>query len=236
LAVEDMLLNVNSVDAYYGRSQALFDVSFDVRPREVVAILGRNGAGKTTTLRTIMGLNAAKEGSVWFDGRAISGQQPHRISRAGISYVPETRDPFSLLTVEENIMLGYRPGSPYDLRRILGWFPELEGLLGRRGSQLSGGQQQMMVIGRGLAPGPRLLLLDEPSQGLAPVIVKALGRVLDQLRGEDLSIILVEQNLKFALSLADRIVVLENGCVVDRLDADEGRQQPERIERYLAIH
>lgn len=236
MAVEDMLLNVNSVDAYYGRSQALFDVSFDVRPREVVAILGRNGAGKTTTLRTIMGLNAAKEGSVWFDGRAISGQQPHRISRAGISYVPETRDPFSLLTVEENIMLGYRPGSPYDLRRILGWFPELEGLLGRRGSQLSGGQQQMMVIGRGLAPGPRLLLLDEPSQGLAPVIVKALGRVLDQLRGEDLSIILVEQNLKFALSLADRIVVLENGCVVDRLDADEGRQQPERIERYLAIH
>jgi branched-chain amino acid transport system ATP-binding protein len=236
LAAEGMLLNVEAVDAYYGRSQALFNVSFDVGRREVVALVGRNGAGKTTTLRTIMGLNVAREGAISFDGKRISGQRPHHIARAGIGYVPETRDAFSLLTVEENIMLGYRSGSPYDLRRILGWFPELAGLMHRRGSQLSGGQQQMMVIGRGLAPGPPLLLLDEPSQGLAPVIVRIVARVLSELRGEDLSIVLVEQNLNFALSVADRVVVMENGCVVDRLSAAESREHPERIERYLAIH
>jgi branched-chain amino acid transport system ATP-binding protein len=236
LAVEGTLLNVNASDSYYGRSQALFNVSFDVGRREVVALVGRNGAGKTTTLRSIMGLNAVRGGNISFGGDQISGRQPHDIARAGISYVPETRDAFSLLTVEENIMLGYRSGSPYDLHRILGWFPELAGLMHRRGSQLSGGQQQMMVIGRGLAPGPRLLLLDEPSQGLAPVIVKMVARVLAELRGEDLSIVLVEQNLNFALSVADRVVVMENGCVVDRLSTAESREHPDRIERYLAIH
>jgi branched-chain amino acid transport system ATP-binding protein len=230
------LLSVDGIDAHYGRSQALFNVSFDVGRREVVAIVGRNGAGKTTTLRSIMGLNAVKQGAITFDGKQISGRRPHDIARAGIGYVSETRDAFSLLSVEENIMLGYRSGSPYDLQRILGWFPELSGLMRRRGSELSGGQQQMMVIGRGLAPGPRLLLLDEPSQGLAPVIVKTVARVLAQLRGEDLSIVLVEQNLSFALSIADRVVVMENGCVVDRLSIDESRRNPDRIERYLAIH
>ena len=236
MAVEGMLLNVKAIDAYYGRSQALFNVSFDVGRHEVVALVGRNGAGKTTTLRSIMGLNVVREGAISFDGKQISGRRPHDIARAGISYVSETRDPFSLLSVEENIMLGYRSGSPYDLHRILGWFPELAGLMRRRGSQLSGGQQQMMVIGRGLAPGPRLLLLDEPSQGLAPVIVKMVARVLAELRGEDMSIVLVEQNLGFALSVADRVVVMENGCVVDCLSVAESRQSPERIERYLAIH
>lgn len=236
MEVETPLLEMAGVDAFYGRSQALFDVSFSVGAREVVAILGRNGAGKTTTLRTIMGFNAPGRGSVRFDGRLISGQKPHRIARQGIGYVPETRDAFSLLTVEENIMLGYRAGSPYTLERFLGWFPELRGLTRRRGSQLSGGQQQMMVIGRGLAPAPRLLLLDEPSQGLAPVVVKSVARVLSELRGENLSIILVEQNLALALEIADRVIVMENGTVVDILTAQEGRRAPARIERYLAIH
>ncbi|WP_157341750.1 ABC transporter ATP-binding protein [Bradyrhizobium pachyrhizi] len=236
MGADGRLLDVEAIDAHYGRSQALFNVSFDVGRREVVALLGRNGAGKTTTLRSIMGLNTVSQGAISFEGNRISGRRPHEIARSGISYVPETRDPFSLLTVEENIMLGYRDGSPYDLKRILSWFPDLAGLIQRRGSQLSGGQQQMMVIGRGLAPGPRLLLLDEPSQGLAPVIVKMVGRVLAELRGEDLSIVLVEQNLNLALSVADRIVVMENGSVVDRLSAEEGRRHPERIERYLTIH
>ena len=130
----------------------------------------------------------------------------HQIARSGISYVPETRDPFSLLTVEENIMLGHRRGSPYGLSRIIEWFPDLAGLLKRRGAELSGGQQQMMVIGRGLAPGPRLLLLDEPSQGLAPVIVKKVGETLAALRREDLSVVLVEQNIGFALWLRRPVV------------------------------
>lgn len=233
---EEALLSVDAIDVHYGRSQALFGVGFEVGRREVVAIVGRNGAGKTTTLRSIMGINPVSNGAVLFNGRRIEKLRPHQIARSGISYVPETRDPFSLLTVEENIMLGYRPGSPYDLRRIVEWFPDLAALLRRRGAELSGGQQQMMVIGRGLALGPQLLLLDEPSQGLAPVIVKKVGEMLTALRGEDLSIVLVEQNIAFALSLADRVVVMENGAVVDRLTADESRQDPERIERYLGIH
>ncbi|RZN33589.1 ABC transporter ATP-binding protein [Bradyrhizobium sp. Leo121] len=236
LVAEKALLKVDAIDAYYGRSQALFGVSFDVGRREVVAVVGRNGAGKTTTLRAIMGLNPVKSGAISFDSTRIDGMKSHQIARSGISYVPETRDPFSLLTVEENIMLGHRRGSPYDLRRIVEWFPDLAGLLRRRGSELSGGQQQMMVIGRGLAPGPRLLLLDEPSQGLAPVVVKKVGETLAALRGEDLSVVLVEQNIGFALSLADRVVVMENGIVVDRLSSIESQRHPERIERYLGIH
>jgi branched-chain amino acid transport system ATP-binding protein len=236
LAIEDALLKVEGIDAYYGRSQALFGVSFDVGRRQVVAIVGRNGAGKTTTLRAIMGLTRVKKGTISFDSKHIDKLMPYQIARSGIGYVPETRDSFSLLTVEENIMLGYRAGSPYDLDRIVGWFPELAGLLKRRGSELSGGQQQMMVIGRGLAPAPRLLLLDEPSQGLAPIMVKRVSETLAALRGEDLSVVLVEQNIGFALSLADRVVVMENGIVVDRLDSAEGRRDPERIERYLGIH
>jgi branched-chain amino acid transport system ATP-binding protein len=236
LAVEKALLHVEGIDAYYGRSQALFGVSFEVGRREVVAIVGRNGAGKTTTLRAIMGLNRVRSGAISFDSSRIDRLKSHQIARSGISYVPETRDPFSLLTVEENIMLGHRRSSPYGLSRIIEWFPDLAGLLKRRGAELSGGQQQMMVIGRGLAPGPRLLLLDEPSQGLAPVIVKKVGETLAALRQEDLSVVLVEQNIGFALSLADRVVVMENGTVVDRLSATESRSHPERIERYLGIH
>ena len=158
----------------------------------------------------------------------IEKLKPHVIARSGISYVSETRDPFSLLTVEENIMLGYRRSSPYGLDRVVEWFPDLADLLQRRGSELSGGQQQMMVIGRGLTPGPRLLLLDEPSQGLAPVIVKKVRDTLAALRREDLSVVLVEQNIGFALSLADRVVVMENGMVVDHLSAAESQRHPER--------
>ncbi|MBI5132327.1 MAG: ABC transporter ATP-binding protein [Rhodopseudomonas palustris] len=234
--VDNALLEIDGIDAFYGRSQALFGVTFSVGRNEVVAVVGRNGAGKTTTLRSIMGLTRVRTGTISFGSSRIDRLKAHQIARAGISYVPETRDPFSLLTVEENIMLGYRSGSPYDLKRVVEWFPDLAGLMHRRGSELSGGQQQMMVIGRGLTPGPRLLLLDEPSQGLAPVIVKKVGETLSALRKEDLSVILVEQNLEFALSLADRVVVLENGSVVDQLSAAEGRQSPERIERYLGIH
>jgi branched-chain amino acid transport system ATP-binding protein len=231
-----MLLQVNSINTYYGPSQAIHDVSFDIDNREVIALLGRNGAGKSTTLRSIMGLNGAASGAIVFDGKDITRLSPHAISRLGVTLVPETRDPFVLLTVRENIMLGYRPGSPYTLDRLMDLFPLLKELLRKKGGELSGGQQQMMVMARGLAMGPRLLLLDEPSQGLAPIMVKAVANVLKQLKGDDLTILLVEQNLNMALDIADRVVVLENGAVADRFTSAEAKATPARLEQYLAVH
>lgn len=231
-----MLLKIDSINTFYGPSQAIHGVSFDIGNREVVALLGRNGAGKSTTLRSIMGLNPVASGTVAFDGKDISRHSPQAISRLGITLVPETRDPFVLLTVKENIMLGYRPGSPYTLDRLMDLFPLLEELLKKKGGELSGGQQQMMVMARGLAMGPRVLLLDEPSQGLAPIMVKAVANVLKQLKGEDLTLLLVEQNLNMALEIADRVVVLENGCVADAFTSEEGRSNPGRLEQYLAVH
>ncbi|OZI66955.1 ABC transporter ATP-binding protein [Bordetella genomosp. 11] len=231
-----MLLKVDSINTYYGPSQAIHDVSFEIGNREVVAVLGRNGAGKSTTLRSIMGLNGAASGTITFDGKDITRLSPHAISRLGVTLVPETRDPFVLLTVRENIMLGYRPGSPYTLDRLMDLFPLLKELLRKKGGELSGGQQQMMVMARGLAMGPRLLLLDEPSQGLAPIMVKAVANVLNQLKGDDLTILLVEQNLNMALDIADRVVVLENGAVADSFGSAEARATPARLEQYLAVH
>jgi branched-chain amino acid transport system ATP-binding protein len=231
-----MLLQVNSINTFYGASQAIHDVSFDVASREVVALLGRNGAGKTTTMRSIMGLNHVAQGTITFDGSDISRRPPHMIAQLGITLVPERRDPFVLLTVQENIMLGYRTGSPYTLDRLMNMFPLLKELLKKKGGELSGGQQQMMVMARGLAMGPRLLLLDEPSQGLAPIMVKAVANALNQLKGEDLTILLVEQNLNMALEIADRVVVMENGTVADTFTSAEGRGNTGRLEKYLAVH
>jgi len=231
-----MLLQVNSINTFYGPSQAIHDVSFDIGAREVVALLGRNGAGKTTTLRSIMGLNNVAQGSITLDGNDISHSPPQAISRLGVTLVPETRDPFVLLTVRENILLGYREGSPYTLDRLMELFPLLKELLKKKGGELSGGQQQMMVMARGLAMGPRLLLLDEPSQGLAPIMVKTVASVLNALKQDDLTILLVEQNLSMALDIADRVVVLENGAVADTFTSAEGRANPGRLEQYLAVH
>lgn len=231
-----MLLQVNAINTFYGPSQAIHDVSFDIGAREVVALLGRNGAGKTTTLRSIMGLNNVAQGSITLDGKDISHSPPQAISRLGVTLVPETRDPFVLLTVRENILLGYREGSPYTLDRLIDLFPLLKELLKKKGGELSGGQQQMMVMARGLAMGPRLLLLDEPSQGLAPIMVKTVASVLNALKQDDLTILLVEQNLSMALDIADRVVVLENGAVADTFSSAEGRANPSRLEQYLAVH
>jgi len=231
-----MLLQVNAINTFYGPSQAIHDVSFDIGAREVVALLGRNGAGKTTTLRSIMGLNNVAQGSITLDGKDISRSSPQSISRLGVTLVPETRDPFVLLTVRENILLGYREGSPYTLDRLMDLFPLLKELLKKKGGELSGGQQQMMVMARGLAMGPRLLLLDEPSQGLAPIMVKTVASVLNALKQDDLTILLVEQNLSMALDIADRVVVLENGAVADTFSSTEGRANPSRLEQYLAVH
>jgi len=230
------MLDVNGIDTFYGPSQAVHDVSFKVAARETVALLGRNGAGKTTTLRSVMGLSPIARGSIRFEGTDIARLPPHTIARFGVTLVPETRDPFVLLTVRENILLGYRKGSPFTLERLIHLFPLLEELLAKKGGELSGGQQQMMVMARGLATGPKLLLLDEPSQGLAPIMVKAVVRVLSELKGTDLALLLVEQNLQMALDIADRVVVLENGAVADTLTSSEARADPQRLEQYLSVH
>ncbi len=231
-----MMLSVDSINTFYGPSQAIHEVSFEVKDSQVVALLGRNGAGKSTTLRSIMAVNPISTGSISYKGRDISRLSTNDIAEQGITLVPETRDPFYLLTVRENILLGYRKESPYPLDRLMTLFPLLEPLLNKKGGELSGGQQQMMVIARALAMGPQLLLLDEPSQGLAPIMVKAVSQVLSELKHDRLSIVLVEQNLQMALNLADHIVVLEDGSVADEFSGEAGRADPGRLEQYLAVH
>ncbi len=231
-----MLLSVKEINTFYGKSQALHGVSFSVGAGEIVALLGRNGAGKTTALRSVMGLNRISAGSIQFDGEDISGMQSHEIARMGLTLVPETRDAFSLLTVEENLMLGYRKGSEFNLERLFELFPLIKEFRHKKGGELSGGQQQLMVMARGLAMGPKLLLLDEPSQGLAPIMVKAVSDVLNELRKTRLTIVLVEQNLRMALDVADRVVILQDGLTVDMLMASEATANPQRMEKHLAVH
>jgi branched-chain amino acid transport system ATP-binding protein len=230
------LLQVDSIETFYGKSQALYGVSFSVNEGETVALLGRNGAGKTTTLRSVMGLSRASRGKITFEGKDITAAETHAIARMGVTMVPETRDAFSLLTVDENIMLGYRPGSPYTLQRILELMPIINEFRGRRGGELSGGQQQLMVMARGLAMAPRVLLLDEPSQGLAPVMVNAVAELIRKLRREKLTVVLVEQNLRMALEVADHVVVLEDGMAVDTMTGAQAQADPERLEKHLAVH
>jgi len=210
-------------------------VSLGVGEGRVVALVGRNGAGKTTTLRSIVGLTPPSRGGITFAGEGIAGLKPHRIARKGIAYVPETRDVFSLLTVEENLTIARNPSSPWDVARIMRWFPALAPLRGRKGGELSGGQQQMMVIGRGLLTGPRLLLLDEPSQGLAPVIVNDVLAMLRDLKREGLAVLLVEQNIRMAMALADDIYVMANGRIVHQAAPSDLAEDRSVLDRYLGV-
>ncbi len=230
-----MLLTVEDIQTYYGNSHVLHGVDLEVGAGEVVALVGRNGAGKTTTLRSIMGLTPPRSGSVRFKDQAIAGEKPHRIARRGIAYVPESREPFSLLTVEENLTIATNPRSPWQLDQVWQWFPALKEIRDRKGGHLSGGQQQMMVIGRGLLTGPELLLLDEPSQGLAPVIVETVVEMLKDLRKSNLSVLLVEQSIGVALDLADRIYVLNEGRVALHARSEEIREDPSRLDAYLGL-
>ncbi len=229
------MLDVADIHTFYGNSHVLHGVSLSVGEGEVVALLGRNGAGKTTTLRSIMRLTPPRTGRISFRGRDLSLLPTYAVARGGIAYVPEHRDPFSLLTVEENLLLTANPQARWKLDDVLRWFPALAGLMSRKGGQLSGGQQQMMVIGRGLLTGPDLLLLDEPSQGLAPVVVNAVLAMLRDLKRQRLSVLLVEQSIRVALELADRVCVLNNGRVVLEGDAAALRQDPAQVEHYVGV-
>jgi branched-chain amino acid transport system ATP-binding protein len=209
------MLELRDVHAVYGRSHVLHGVSLTARAGEVVSLLGRNGAGKSTTLKAIVGLVDVPRGEIALDGRALRGLPPHAISRAGIGWVPEDRRIFSDLTVRENLLVGEAgaaaPSRAWPVERVFALFPTLASLAGRRGGSLSGGEQQMLTIARTLMTGPRVLLLDEPSEGLAPVVVKALAENIAALKRDGLTIVLSEQNLAFARRLADRAYVIEKG-------------------------
>ena len=201
------------MDAYYGMGHILHGLSLRVGEGEVVAMLGRNGAGKTTTLRSITGLTPPRRGEIRYQGRSIAGAAPHRIARMGIALVPETRDIFSYLTVKENLVIAQRAGSRWRMETVLERFPKLAERLPNKGRELSGGEQQMLAIARALLTGPDLLLLDEPSQGLAPLVVNAVMDTIRGLKAERVSMLLVEQNAKLTFEATSTCLVMENGEV-----------------------
>jgi len=230
------LLAVNGLQAWYGESHVLHGASFEVFPGEVVTLLGRNGAGKTTTLKSIMGIVAKRTGSMRYENREVIGLTSDKIARLGIALCPEERGIFSSLSVEENLLLPprVRPGG-LELTQIFTLFPNLKERLASQGTKLSGGEQQMLAIARILRTGARLLLLDEPTEGLAPVIIQQIGKTIGMLKQQGFTILLVEQNFRFAATVADRYYVMEHGRIIDRfanaeLDANIGK-----LHEYLGV-
>jgi len=209
-----LILEVKNINSFYGLSHILHGLSLNVVEGEVVALLGRNGAGKTTTLRSVTGLTPPREGEILYKGSDISGFKPHSISQKGIAMVPETRDIFSYLTVKENLSIAWRRNSRWQMETVLERFPGLKGRLNHKGRELSGGEQEMLAIARALMTGPDMLLLDEPSQGLAPMVVNAVMDTIRELKAQHVSMLLVEQNAEMALQLADRVYVIDHGTVV----------------------
>jgi branched-chain amino acid transport system ATP-binding protein len=230
------LLAVKELEAWYGESHVLHGVTFDVRPGEVVTLLGRNGVGKTTTLKAIMGIIENRTGSVRFDGHELIALYSDAIARSGIAFCPEERGIFASLDVKENLLLPpqVRPGG-LDLDRIFELFPNLRERLASQGTKLSGGEQQMLAIGRILRTGARLLLLDEPTEGLAPVIIQQIGRTIGTLKAQGFTILLVEQNFHFAATLADRYYVMEHGRIVHHFAAAELKANTEKLHEYLGV-
>ena len=233
------LLSVESINTFYDLSQILFDVSLAIEEKETVALLGRNGVGKTTTMRSIIGLTPPRSGSISFGNEAIHKKKPFKIARRGIAFVPEDRGIFSDLTVRENLEMGIQEGrrnnSKWDLNRVHELFPVLGNRSNQYGGTLSGGEQQMLTIGRALMSNPLLLLLDEPCEGLAPIIVQHLEDQIRYLKSEGMTILLTEQNASFALRLADRAYILEKGAVCWHGASGELRDTPEIMKKYLGV-
>jgi branched-chain amino acid transport system ATP-binding protein len=233
---EAVLLSVEGLQAWYGESHILHGVEFEVRRGEVVTLLGRNGAGKTTTLKSVMGMVARRKGSVRFDGRETIAMSSNRIARLGLAFCPEERGIFASLNVEENLLLPpqVRQGG-FALSQVFGLFPNLKERLASQGTKLSGGEQQMLAIGRILRTGARLLLLDEPTEGLAPVIVQQISQTIARLKAEGFTILLVEQNFRFASRVADRHYVMENGRIVDMIPNAELESSIAKVHEYLGV-
>ncbi len=228
------ILEIDDIHTYYGESHILHGVSLSVGAGEAVALLGRNGAGKTTMIRSIVGFTPPREGRVVFDGDAIHRWPPYRIARRGLALVPQGRRVFAPLSVRENLLLGARADG-WTLERVFGLFPRLRQRAEQAGGTLSGGEQQMLAIGRALLTNGRMLLLDEPSEGLAPLIVREIGRILQGLKSERLSILLVEQNYHLALQVADRVYVMNKGQIVYEGPPSSLQTDEEVKRRYLGI-
>ncbi len=231
------MLHVADIHAYYGQSHVLQGVSLDVGKGEVVSLLGRNGSGKTTTLLTIMGYLSPAPGSITYDGVQIGGLPPYRISRMGLGFVPQERGIFPSLTVLENLTVAARRGQrgEWTLERVLGLFPRLRERAANRGSQLSGGEQQMLSIGRALLLNPSLLILDEPSEGLAPLIVQEIIAILHEVRAGGLPILIVEQNIRAAFAVADRHYILSKGAVCFTGTTEELRNNEAMLHQHLGV-
>jgi branched-chain amino acid transport system ATP-binding protein len=236
LDVTAPLLAIKDLQAWYGESHILHGVNFDVRESEVVTLLGRNGAGKTTTLKSIMGIVGHRTGSVRFEGGELIARPSEHIARAGIAFCPEERGVFASLSVEENLTLPpvVKPGG-LSLAQIFELFPNLKERLGSQGTKLSGGGQQVLAIGRILRTGARLLLLDEPTEGLAPVIIQQIGKTIRALKQQGFTILLVEQNFRFASTVADRYYVMEHGRIIDQFANAELEANVEKLHDYLGV-
>ena len=230
------LLTVRDLHAWYGESHILHGMTFNVKAGEVVTLLGRNGAGKTTTMRAVMGMLAARKGSIAYEGRETIHLKSNQIARLGIGYCPEERGIFASLNVQENLLLPPRvQAGGLALEAIFDLFPNLKDRLRSPGTKLSGGEQQMLAIGRILRTGARLLLLDEPTEGLAPVIVQQIGRTIARLKREGFTILLVEQNFRFAATVADRHYVVEHGRVVDLIPNAQLGASMDKLHEYLGV-
>ncbi len=230
-----MILEIKSIDTFYGLGHILHGLSLDVAEGEVVTLLGRNGAGKTTTLRSVTGLTPPRKGEIRYKGRNIAGLDTHRISQMGIALVPETRGIFSYLTARENLAIAQRRGSRWQMDTVLERFPALRERLESKGRLLSGGEQEMLAIARALMTGPDLLLLDEPSQGLAPLVLNAVMDTIRELKNQRVSMLLVEQNAEMALQLADRVYVIDHGAVVFEGTNEALRNDRQVMATYLGV-
>ena len=228
------MLRVDGIETFYGTSQVLFGLSLEVATGEVVTLLGRNGMGKTTTVRSVMGLTPPRAGTIRFDGTVISGLPSFRVAQAGLGLVPEGRQIFANLTVRENLVATARRG-PWDLGAIHELFPRLKERGGNMGNQLSGGEQQMLAIGRALMTNPRLMILDEATEGLAPLVRQEIWHCLDRLKSAGQSILLIDKNIELMLRLADRHYVIEKGRVVWSGTSPELAARPEIRQRYLGV-
>ena len=232
-----MILNVEDVHTFYGTSHILFGISMVVQGGEIVSLLGRNGVGKTTTMRSIIGLTPPRSGSIRFHGNEIAGKKPFQIARLGVGYVPDDRRVFAHLTVKQNLEVIARggDGGGWTLERIYSLFPVLKKFENRKGGTLSGGEQQMLTVGRTLMGNPQLLLLDEPAEGLSPLIVKMLGEQTLKLKDEGITVLLSEQNVKFATDVSDRAYVLEKGQIRYEGSIEDLHQNEEVRKKYLMV-
>ncbi len=236
------MLELNKINTYYGQSHVLFDVSLEARQGEIVALLGRNGVGKTTTIHTIMGLTPPRNGSIRFKGREISGEKSHQVAMAGIGLVPEERWIFPTLTVHQNLIMGVKPGrmgkkvvDGWDLDRAYEYFPRLAERKNQKGGVLSGGEMQMLTIARTLMGNPELILIDEPTEGLAPIIVERVNQVIRQINDHGTTVLLVEQKLHVCLGLADRIYVLSKGEIKWTGTPEELEERKDIRKHYLEV-